>query len=278
MNKSSLRLVPVLPAIFLLTAPRAHAIFGIGDIVFDPSSYAFQITHEVKELAHFAEEIKKFEDQILNQAKQIQQAKELFDIQNKVRVQIGDWQGVFDRAKAIQLSLRSVTDTTADTKVGNILTLDYGQPGIDRTQSGRTVFLSSSNAFDTRVTLSGPASNRYIAADEAFNNVDRVYKATEQPIADTRRELGETYAAMNEPGLTQADYSKLSGKANGLNSRLDQLDAQRQQASQALTAQQAVNTNQKAKDEEMRREVDRSNHDTFTNAVGAVQYAPFKWR
>ena len=190
-SKSRTRLIAALALLFC--ASRAYALFGVGDIVFDPSAYGAIITSHVETLAKFAEQIKAAEDQILNQKKQIEEAQRLFNIQNELRVQIGDWQGVFDKAQAIKLSLRDITEAKFDTKVSNLLTLDYGQPGISRSGPSGGEVLYSNNAFNIQVNLPRAQSNRFIAADKAYDNVYRVYSETEQPIADLRRDLGETY-------------------------------------------------------------------------------------
>lgn len=269
----------VLPLALVIAFPLpSYAVFGVGDIVYDPANYGAQITTRVETLAKFAEQIKGIQDQILNQMKQIEEAKRLVNIQNEVRAQIGDWQGVFDRAKMMQLSLRDLTETKFDTRVENLLTLDYGQPGIRRTNTTGRDTLVATNAFNVSVTLPAPISNRLISSEKAYENVYNVYKNTEEPIAELRRELGQTYEEMNRPGLTQANYSKLSTKAQSLNSRIAQLESSRQQATNALTAQQIANQNQRDKEAEAQKQVQQSNHETFTRAVGNTSYGQFKWR
>lgn len=269
----------VLATCAALACPSSSfAIFGVGDIVHDPVTYGGIITTRVETLAKFAEQIKTMQDQILNQMKQIEEARRLFDIQNQVRAQIGDWQGVFDRAQMMKLSIRDITETKFDTRVSNVLTLDYGQPGIDRRNiQGRDVLVSN-NAFGVSVTLPTQISNRLISSEKAYDNVYRVYSETEEPIADLRRELGQTYEEMNRPGLTQANYTKLATKAQSLNSRIAQLESSRQQATNALTAQQIANQNQRDKEAESHKQVQQSNQETFTRAVGNTTYGQFKWR
>ena len=55
----------VLLVLFGVLSARAYAIFGVGDIVFDPTLHGWHLTHEVKEAAQWAEQIKKYQDMIL---------------------------------------------------------------------------------------------------------------------------------------------------------------------------------------------------------------------
>ena len=83
---------------------------------------------------------------------------------------------------------------------------------------------------------------------------------------------------MNKPGLTQANYTKLATKAQNINARIAQLESARQQATNALTAQQSANQNQRDKEAEARRQVQESNHETVTRALSNVSFGPFQWR
>lgn len=270
--------IALILAALLIAASPAYALFGVGDVVYDPVVDGAIVETRIETLTQLAEQMKKFEAQIENQMKQIDEAKKLFSLQNEVRTEIGDWQGVLDRAKSIQLSAQNITDVSADTKVTGLLTLDYGQPGLDRTVVGGTAQITTKDAFGSPVSLTAQQSNRFLATDNAFTHFFDVYNKTDKSINDTRAELATTYDDMNKPGLTQADFTKLATKAEALTARLNSLNAQRTQASEALKAQEAANENQKAKEDAAEKAVQDSNHQTLSTQLNSLHYAPFEWR
>jgi hypothetical protein len=259
---------------FLCFTSRAFAIFGVGDIVWDPTIYGFHVVHETKELAHWAEEIKRYEDMILN-------ARSLLNVQNTVKEQLGDWQGVYDRAKMIETSVDKLIKNPGVT-FENVVGIDYGQNGSYRSLNynnrGNYSALVTKDAFGANVTIQPQAVRRYAVVENAYDNFATVYKETEPDIAAAQKELGETYEEMSKPGVTQATYSKLSGKAQALQTRVAQLSQQRREASEMLAAQQTLNANQAKKEAEVNRTVQESNHQAVVSALTAVAYGPLKWR
>src|SRR4051812_43164643 len=89
------RIKYLVAAAALLVPHRAPALFGVGDVVFDPTAHGWHLLHESKELEHWAEEVKKFEDFVSTQLRTIES---LTDLKNTVQSRLGDWQGVYDRA------------------------------------------------------------------------------------------------------------------------------------------------------------------------------------
>ncbi|WP_342751206.1 hypothetical protein [Termitidicoccus mucosus] len=59
----------------LVFAPKSFAIFGVGDITFDPSNYAILIETKLETAARWSEEVLKYEKMIQQQIEQIEKAK-----------------------------------------------------------------------------------------------------------------------------------------------------------------------------------------------------------
>jgi hypothetical protein len=256
------------------TTSPGFAIFGIGDVVFDPTQYGFQISHQAKTLAHWAEEIKRYEDMILK-------ARETLNVQNQIKTQIGDWQGVYDRAKAIQATTTKLT-TNPGELFENVVVFDYSSDvskgSLAYNNHGNFNRIVTKDAFGSEVAIESQLVRRYVSVERAYDNVANVYKATETEIAAAQKELGETYEDMGKPGVTQANYSKLAGKAQALQSRVNHLSQQRREANEMLTAQQNLNSNQAKKEAEVGKAIQASNDEAVAKALSAVTYGPLRWR
>jgi hypothetical protein len=264
-------------ALFGVLSTRAYAVFGVGDIVFDPTTHGWHLRHEAKELAQWAEQIKKYEDMILH-------ARDLLNVQNTLKTQLGDWQGVYDRAKTIETSVEKLTNQPG-ANFSNLVTVDYGHdiPGrlkdpLAYTNSGNFTPIITKDGTGADVVISKESMRRYGVVENAYENFATVYKNTEPDLSAAQKELGETYADMSRPGVTQADYTKLAGKAQALQSRVSQLSQQRREASEMIAAQTALNENQGKKEALAAQRVQEANAEAFNKALSSVSYAPFKWR
>ena len=211
-------------------------------------------------------------------------AQEALNIQNHVKAQIGDWQGVYDRAKALETTVTKLT-TKPGVSFSNVITLDYNHdiPGqttnpITYTNNGNFAPINTKDGTGAVVVIPQETMRRYGIVENAYENFATVYKNTEPDLAGAQKELGETYADMSKPGVTQADYTKLAGKAQALQTRVTHLSQQRREASEMIAAQTALNENQAKKEAAAAQRVQEANADAFNKAISSVQYAPFKWR
>ena len=118
-----------LAAITLAVLPRAFALFGVGDVVYDPVNNGVLVETKVETLAQWASALAKAETQIQNQLQQIQRADSLLTTQNQIKLGIGDWQSVVTKAQSIQLQAQN-------------LTKDNNQ-GINRPSATRTMAIST---------------------------------------------------------------------------------------------------------------------------------------
>lgn len=246
--------------------PRAVAIFGVGDIVHDPINSSILIETKFETLAKWAEAIKRAEDQVGNQVKQINEAKRLFDVQNQIRATIGDWQGVVDRAKSLQLSADNLTRDYTE-RVRNSFVVDYGQAN-----------LAPRNAFGEIVTIRPEEISAYRNLEDVTRNAADVLTGSAAESKAIGREIAEAYQEMTKAGVTQQEYEKLRGKIQTLTGRQQALQAQRQDALAVMQAQQTVNRNQAAKEEALKAKVRDSNHAALAAGISKVQFDALSWR
>jgi hypothetical protein len=116
----------LLPCLF--TTP-ARAIFGVGDVVYDPSQHITNIMNHVETIAQWAEEAIKWEQQIQNAIEQIEKAKQTVTNTKVLVNQIGDWQQVYDRYQNILMRSERLKDGWG---VSFDMQVDYGQDGYYR--------------------------------------------------------------------------------------------------------------------------------------------------
>jgi hypothetical protein len=246
-------------------------------VVTDPVSYDLQALQFGKVAEQWKTELTHYNDLF-------KQAEDALKIQNYLKIQIGDWQGVYDRAKTLETTVTKLTHQPG-ISFENVLKLDYSHdiPGgakdpLGYTNNGNFAPIITKDATGANVLIPPETMRRYGVVENAYENFATVYKNTEPDLSAAQKELGETYADMSRAGVTQADYSKLAGKAQALQSRVAQLSQQRREASEMIAAQTALNQNQAKKEAEAAQRVQDANFEAFNQAVAHIQYAPFKWR
>lgn len=253
--------------LFVLNAlPRAFAIFGVGDIVHDPINYSVLIETKFETIAKWAEAIKRAENQIANQEKQLGEAKRLFDVQDRVRATIGNWETVVAGAKSVSLSADNLTKDHAES-VRNSLVVDNGQAN-----------LAPKNAFGDEVAIKAEDVSTY-------KNLEDITRVTASALATSAveskaigQEMADTYQEMTKAGITQQEYEKLRGKIQTLTVRQQALQAQRQDALALMQAQQTVNQNQAAKEQAVKAKVQESSHAALADGISNVQFDALSWR
>ena len=253
--------------IFALGAlPRAFAIFGVGDIVHDPINYSVLIETKFETIAKWAEAIKRAEDQIANQQKQLGEAKRLFEVQNQVRATIGDWQGVVERAKSLKLSSDNLTKDYTES-LRNSFVVDYGQTN-----------LTPKNAFGAVVTIKAEDVSTYQKLEDVTQKAASVLATSAVESKAINQEIADTYQEMTKAGITQQEYEKLRGKIQTLTVRQQTLQAQRADALALMQAQQTVNQNQAAKEQAVKAKIQESNHTALADGLSNVQFDALSWR
>jgi hypothetical protein len=236
-------------ALFAAAAQPAFALFGLGDIVFDPTAYGWNILHESKELIHWAEEIKKFEDFL---AQQIATAEKITDLRNGIHSRLGDWQGVYDRA----VSLRNRAENLRAPVGGEfslVAVVDYGRPALLYSNHGNFGAIGTTTAYGTKFEVEDTRLKRYQAV---FAINDDIEKSVGQAEKETREVLGEIADTSRDivAATDQEKLAKLQEKKSTLVLRLQELQRQLDQKIKLLTIQTTLNENRAALERDVKRE------------------------
>ena len=156
-----------LAAITLAVLPRAFALFGVGDVVYDPVNNGVLVETKVETLAQWASALAKAETQIQNQLQQIQRADSLLTTQNQIKLGIGDWQSVVTKAQSIQLQAQNLTkDNNQGISASFVVTT--GQPTLGYTNHGNFDAVPTTDAFGNPVTVSDDSLKRYAAVEAVY--------------------------------------------------------------------------------------------------------------
>jgi hypothetical protein len=238
-----------LAATLAATAAPAFALFGVGDIVFDPTIHGWNLYHESKELVHWAEEIKKFEDFV---AQQITTAEKITDLRNGLTSRIGDWKGVYDRA----VSLRNRAENLRAPVGGSFSTIavvDYGAPALVYSNHGNFGAIQTKTAYGTKFDFEDARLKRY---HSVFAINDDIEKSAGQADAEIREVLGEIAGTSQEivEAGDQEKLAKLQEKKSTLVLRLQELQRQLDQKIKLLTIQATLNENRAAMERDVKRE------------------------
>jgi hypothetical protein len=253
----------LISSLALLLATRSYAIFGVGDIVYDPVNNGVLAETKIETAINWATQLGKMEDEISNQLQQIQKAKDLLTTQNALRATIGDWQSVIQKAQSIRLQAKNLTQNY---RLNLAFQVDYGQG------------LAPADAFGTHVELDAEKMKVYSNLSATALGAQEVLSKTDQEESDINQEIADTYTEMTKSGITQQEYEKLRGKLDALNIRLQSLQAQRRDALATIEAQQDVNRNHEAEEQEKAHEIQESTHAGVINAIQHTTFDTLPWR
>lgn len=236
-------------ALVLSCARPAFALFGLGDVVFDPTQYGFQLSHEIKELAHWAEEIKKYEDFILKQQEQITRIREVANINGQIKEKIGDWQGVYDRAMSIKLHTDQITKSYI-TNLNLRAFVDYGQTSLGYTNRGNYGEVNIRTAYGTPALIDEQRFRRYKSIETLYEDLQTIFEKTDADVKGLKEEIAQT-SEDSAKATSVEQTAKLQNKLIALQSQLGSLEAQRREQVERVLAQKALNENQAAKEAEV---------------------------
>ena len=230
-------------------AVPAHALFGVGDIVFDPTVHGWNIVHESKELVHWAEEIKKFEDFVSQQLRTIE---ELGNLQNSLTSRIGDWKGVYDRAVSLRNRAENLKATIGQS-FSVTATVDYGTPALIYSNHGTWAPITTATAYGTPFTYDDGKLKRY-------NSVFALHTDLEKSADQANKEIGEILTEIADTSKeivasdNQEKLAKLQEKKSTLILRLTELQRQLDQKIKLLTVQATLNDSRAAMERDVKRE------------------------
>jgi len=267
----------VLVIVSFAALPRAFALFGVGDVVYDPINYGVLVETKVETLAQWASALTKAETQIQNQLQQIQKADSLLNTQNQIRLGIGDWQSVVAKAQSIQLQALNLTkDNNQGISASFVVTT--GQPTLGYTNHGNFDAVPTTDLFGNPVTPSDDSLRRYAAVEAVYEKALATLQSTETETQQNNQEIADTYQQMTQAGITQQEYEKLRGKIQTLSVRQQALQAQRQDALAMIQAEQTINQNQKTKEDAVSSQAQESAHEAVANRLSQTQFDVLSWQ
>lgn len=258
-------------------APRALAIFGVGDVVYDPVNNGVLVETKVETLAQWASALAKAETQIQNQLQQIQQAENLLSTQNQIRLSLGDWRTVVDKAQSIQLQAQNLTKDN-NQGIGVSFVVDTGQPSLGYTNHGNFAAVTTADPFGNPVAVPDTQLKRYAGVEAVYERALTTLQSTESEARQNNQEIADTYQAMTQAGITEQEYQKLQGKLQALSVRQQALQAQRQDALAMVQAEDTINRNQASKEQGVGTQVQESANQAVANGLAQTQFDALSWR
>jgi hypothetical protein len=231
------------------TVRPAFGLFGIGDIVFDPTIHGWNLYHESKELIHWAEEIKKFEDFV---AQQISTVEQVTDLKHGLHSRLGDWRGVYDRA----ISLRNRAENLRASVGGSysvIAVVDYGTPALIYSNHGNFNPVRTVTANGTDFRFDDQRLKRYQSVFAINDEIEKSVRLTDTEVSEILGEIAETSREI-VAATDQEKLAKLQEKKSTLVLRLQELQRQLDQKVKLLTIQATLNENRAALERDVKRE------------------------
>ncbi len=225
------------------------AVLGVGDIVFNPIQHSWEVGKEVKELAHWAEEIKKFEDFA---SKQLRTIEEINNMKANIVGRIGDWQGVYDRA----ISLRNRGDNLRATLGANWrinAIVDTGTPALNYTAHGNYEALDLKTTYGTPFTYDDAKLKRFNTIYTQHADLERSLDQANKEISEILTDIADTSKEIIE-STDQEKLAKLQEKKATLTLRLTELQRQLDQKIKLLQVQATLNENRAAMERDVERE------------------------
>ncbi len=237
----------------LLLAPAlavpGFAVFGFGDIVFNPQQHIWEVAKEAKEIAHWAEEIKKFQDFV---SKQLRTIEEINDMKANIVGRLGDWQGVYDRAISLRNRAENLRATVGDNWRINAF-VDAGTPALNYTANGNYEAFDLKTTFGTPFIYEDAKLKRYNTIYAQHADLERSLDQANKEIADILTEIAVTSKEIVE-SKDQEKLAKLQEKKSTLTLRLTELQRQLDQKINLLQVQATLNANRAAMEREVERE------------------------
>lgn len=225
------------------------AVMGFGDIVFNPVQHSWEVGKELKELAHWAEEIKKFQDFV---SKQLQTIEEINDMKANIVGRLGDWQGVYDRAVSLRNRGENLRATLGSNWRINAI-VDTGTPALNYTAHGNYESLDLKTTYGTPFTYDDAKLKRYNTIYAQHADLEKSLDQANKEIADILTEIADTSKEIIE-STDQEKLAKLQEKKATLTLRLTELQRQLDQKIQLLQVQATLNANRAAMEREVARE------------------------
>jgi len=113
-----------------LVAPPAHALFGLGDVVYDPANYAQNVLTAVRSLEQINNQIRQIQNQatsLLNEAKNLESlpVSTLADL----KAQVEQTQALLAQAQRVAFNVQAVQQAFSERYKGTALTASQNANG-----------------------------------------------------------------------------------------------------------------------------------------------------
>lgn len=236
-------------AVALVATRPAAAVFGVGDVVFDPTIHGWNLLHESRELAHWAEQIKQFEDLI---GRQIRTIEELSDLKNGLHSRLGDWKGVYDRAVSLRNRAEQLQKTIGQ-NFSVVAVVDVGQPALLYSNHGLYPLMNVTTQYGTTVNVSDDRLKRYEAVYRRQDDIEKSAAESNREVGEVLAEIAATSAEI-VAARNQEQALKLQEKKATLLLRLQELQRQFDAKLKLLAAQATVNETRAALERDVARE------------------------
>ena len=264
-------------ALTLAVLPRAFALFGVGDVVYDPVNNGVLVETKIETLAQWATALPRRRPRSKTSSSRSRGRSSLSTPKTR-----SDWGSATGKAssprpRASQLQAQNLTkDNNQGISASFVVTT--GQPTLGYTNHGNFDAVPTTDAFGNPVTVSDDSLKRYAAVEAVYEKALTTLQSTETEAQQNNQEIADTYQQMTQAGITQQEYEKLRGKIQTLSVRQQALQAQRQDAFSMIQAEQTINQNQKTKEDAVTGQAQESAQEAVVNGVSQTQFDVLSWQ
>ena len=224
----------VLAIIGVLAWPRpSHALFGIGDIVFDPSLNATLKGFQTAELAQWAEHL-------LEWAKHIEQTAEMIGIIDRQLEVMGNPE---DRRifEGLRRFLEKILEVKGDVTIEEIINVADGLKSLKRTEDGLYVPIFETTSTGGEIDYKPEEYRRYAALEEAADGYKEMDVDTHQRIDQLIEQIQALREAL-QSAETLIDLNRVQGQIALAQMELTLYNMKLSNAANRVVARHAVNS------------------------------------
>lgn len=194
-----------------LIAPPAHALFGLGDVVYDPANYAQNVLTAVRSLEQINNQIRQIQNQatsLLNEAKNLESlpVSTLADL----KAQVEQTQALLARARRVAFNVQAVQQAFSDRYKGTALTASQTQMVAHAEARWQDSVAAFEDALQVQAGVVGnieparTAMDTLVRASQSASGALQAAQAGNQLLALQARQLADVTAALAAQGRAQA--------------------------------------------------------------------------
>lgn len=262
---------------FLVVAPHAHAIFGVGDIVSDPVVEEATLENNIFNQAKYAWEQTKWAEQLSDLASMLTTVRQQLDTANQVKQAIGDPSAVGSQIEndlfSSSLQNSGIKDTLTDLSG---ITQQSAKVSATIGELFQPIAISAwtnpSTPFDGITSFHDPTDplKQYRAVENAFSKFeDLLHQAR-----DKRQTLNDQIAELNSQlknAPTDAEVQKLTGSLSTAQSALRHLDGMVEDAHHQVELLKELNQNRKEEEEFATELISRERNQSSAQRAAAAE-------